>query len=185
MVTKALWGSMLLNVLLIMFMIRIYDAHPHYKKPVRVYVDMVADLFHYGHVEFLKQAKQMGDYLIVGINDDSSVEMYKRRPIMTLDERIRSVKECKYVDEVISSSPIKVTYQFMHDHDIDLVVHGDDLTQAQIQEYYEFPHKIGKFKTIPYTNGVSTSNLINRIVAQYNKQPHNSLPVIPTESMPS
>ncbi len=168
MATKALLGSMVLNVLLIIFMIRIYDAHPHYKKPVRVYVDMVADLFHYGHVEFLKQAKEMGDYLIVGISDDSDVEMLKRRPIMTLEERMRSVKECKYVDEVITSSPMKVTYQFMHDNDIDLIVHGDDLSEEQINERYGFPYRNGQFKTIPYTNGISTTNLINRIVAQNN-----------------
>src|SRR3990172_13154540 len=149
MATKALLGSMFLNILLIAFIIRMYDAHPHYKKLVRVYVDMVADLFHYGHVEFLKQAKQMGDYLIVGISDDTATEMLKRRPIMTLEERIRSVKECKYVDEVITSPPAKITYQFMHDHDIDLVVHGDDLSPDQIEKQYSFPARNGQFKTIP------------------------------------
>jgi cytidyltransferase-like protein len=40
----------------------------------RVYVDMVADLFHYGHVNFLKQARQFGDYLLVGIHSDKVVE---------------------------------------------------------------------------------------------------------------
>ena len=46
-----------------------------------IYCDMVADLFHYGHVNFLKRCKQLGDYLIVGIHSDSDVESYKRKPI--------------------------------------------------------------------------------------------------------
>ena len=50
----------------------------------RVYVDMVADLFHYGHVNFLKQARQFGDRLLVGIHSDEVVEEYKRSPIMTM-----------------------------------------------------------------------------------------------------
>ena len=40
----------------------------------RVYVDMVADLFHYGHVNFLRQAKSHGDFLLVGVHSDETVE---------------------------------------------------------------------------------------------------------------
>ena len=45
---------------------------------VRVYVDMVADLFHYGHVELLRQASALGDYLLVGIHADDVVLAHKR-----------------------------------------------------------------------------------------------------------
>ena len=37
---------------------------------IRVYADMVADLFHYGHIEFLRQVSALGDYVLVGINAD-------------------------------------------------------------------------------------------------------------------
>ena len=58
----------------------------------RVYVDMVADLFHYGHVEFLKKARALGDYLLVGIHTDDIVASYKKgRPILTMEERVKSV----------------------------------------------------------------------------------------------
>ena len=50
---------------------------------VRVYADMVADLFHHGHVLFLQRARSLGDYLIVGIHADDVVMSYKRRPILT------------------------------------------------------------------------------------------------------
>ena len=63
----------------------------------RVYVDMVADLFHYGHANFLKQAKKHGSYLIVGIHSDKVVEGYKRSPIMTMEERLDTVSSCRYV----------------------------------------------------------------------------------------
>ena len=46
---------------------------------------MVADLFHYGHVNFLKQCSELGDCLIVGIHSDKDVESYKRKPILTMD----------------------------------------------------------------------------------------------------
>ena len=68
---------------------------------IRVYVDMVADLFHYGHVEFLKQARALGDYLLVGVHSDDVVAAHKRKPILTMQERVASVAGCRYVDEVL------------------------------------------------------------------------------------
>ena len=46
----------------------------------RVYVDMVGDLFHIGHINMFKQARELGDYLIVGVHSDKAVESYKRTP---------------------------------------------------------------------------------------------------------
>ena len=48
---------------------------------------MVADLFHYGHVEFLKQASAFGDHLLVGIHSDEAVQANKRIPILSMEER--------------------------------------------------------------------------------------------------
>ena len=71
------------------------------KKEVRVYADMVGDLFHMGHVRLLQRAKAKGTYLIVGIHSDEDVEAYKRKPILTLEERADVVRACKYADEVV------------------------------------------------------------------------------------
>ena len=68
-----------------------------------IYCDMVADLFHYGHVNFLKRCKQLGDYLIVGIHSDSDVESYKRTPIINYQNRFDILKELKIVDQVIEA----------------------------------------------------------------------------------
>ena len=94
---------------------------------------MVPDLFHYGHANFLKQARQCGDYLIVGIHSDQVVGGYKRLPIMSMDERIKTVSSCRYVDEVVPDAPLVIEEEWINTHNIDIVVHGDDFSEAMKQ----------------------------------------------------
>ena len=79
----------------------------------RVYVTMVGDLFHVNHINLIKEAKEYGDYLIVGIHSDSSVEEYKCKPIMTLEERCYIISACKYVDSIIPGAPLNITEEFI------------------------------------------------------------------------
>lgn len=59
------------------------------------------DMFHVGHLDVLKQAKKLCDYLIVGVNSDEFMYSYKNKhPIIPVEERIEIVKAIKYVDEV-------------------------------------------------------------------------------------
>ena len=97
--------------------------------PVIVYVDMVADLFHFGHVDFLRRAKEHGDILKVGIHNDKTVESYKRQPIMNMKERISVVESCKYVDEVIPNAPLVVSRDYLASHNVDIVIHATGLTE--------------------------------------------------------
>lgn len=133
------------------------------KKQVRVYVDMVCDLFHAGHIQFIKQARELGDYLIVGLMSDEDTASYKRLPILTLAERTEMVKACRYVDEVIPGAPLSADEDFIDKHHIDIIVHGDDFNQDTINKYYLPAIKRGIFRTVPYTKGISTSDIINRI----------------------
>jgi cytidyltransferase-like protein len=100
----------------------------------RVYVDMVGDLFHPGHVALLRAARDFGDWLIVGVLSDEVAERYKRRPIMTLAERTAVIEACRYVDEVVPDSPYEVTLEFLNQRDISVVVHGDDLAPQVVEE---------------------------------------------------
>ena len=102
----------------------------------RVYVDMVADLFHYGHVNFLRQAKSHGDFLLVGVHSDETVESYKRSPILSMDERVASVAGCRYVDEVVPNAPLKITRDWIEKHNIDLIMHGDDVAPEVEDVWY-------------------------------------------------
>ena len=61
----------------------------------RVYVDMVADLFHYGHVELLRQARALGDHLLVGIHSEDVILAHKRKPILTMEKRVACVAGCR------------------------------------------------------------------------------------------
>ena len=128
----------------------------------RVYADMVADLFHYGHIEFLKQVGTLGDYVLVGIHADDVVEGYKRTTILNMEERISCVAGCRYVNEVIPNAPLQVDSQWIEKHNIDLVVHGDDMSEEQLRLFYETPMSMGIFRTVSYTKGISTTEIIQR-----------------------
>ncbi len=135
------------------------EAH----RPVRVYVDMVGDLFHYGHVEFFKQALEHGDELVVGVMSDADVEAYKRKTYLTMEERVKSIQGCRYVSEVLPNCPNPVTEEWITKHNIDLVIHGDDFDEAAQERWYGVPKRMGIFRTVPYTGGVSTTDIIRRI----------------------
>ncbi len=134
---------------------------------VRVYADMVADLFHYGHVAFLKAARAQGDYLIVGIIGDDDATNGKRLPILTVDERAAVVAACRYVDEVIANAPWRIDADWIAKHHIDLVVHGDDFSEQELDYFYSVPIAMGIFRTISYTHGISTTDIILRCQAAH------------------
>ncbi len=132
----------------------------------RVYVDMVADLFHRGHVRFLERARSLGDVLVVGIHSDETVAAYKRRPVMTMDERVAVVSACRFVDEVVPDAPLRLTREWIARHRIDLVVHGDDLDEESLERMYAVPRELGILRLVPYERGISTSEVIERIRAR-------------------
>ena len=134
-----------------------------HKPQKRVYVDMVGDLFHRGHIALLKKAKTYGDYLIVGVHSDRQVEAYKRLPILTMEERAEVVQACKYVDRVIVGAPVGITKELIEENNIHLVIHGDDFDKKTLLEHYRIPIEMGIFKTVPYTKGISSTNILERV----------------------
>jgi len=128
----------------------------------RVYVDIVGDLFHLGHVSLFKKARGLGDYLIVGVHSDEDVAFYKRRPVLLLEERSKVIKSCRYVDEVIENAPLVITEEFINEHNISYVVHGDDVSD-EVKRQHKIPYSLGIVKYVPYTPGISTTEIIERI----------------------
>jgi cytidyltransferase-like protein len=155
---------MMKKILILCFFARMSFADE--ARPVRVYADIVGDLFHSGHVEFFRQAKAFGDVLIIGVLADDTVESYKRIPILMLEERVAVISACRYVDEVIVAPPLRVSEEWIAEHQIDFVVHGDDFNQATILDQYEAAFHLGIFRTVPYTKGISSTEIIRRIVAR-------------------
>ena len=132
-----------------------------------VYVIGVFDLFHRGHLAFLERARACGDRLVVAINGDDMVTSYKRRPIQSEEDRLAIVQALRCVDHafVIRDYDNRLA---MLEHDVDVVVHGDDwaadsyMEQIRVTPRFLERHGI-ELLFVPYTSGVSTSALIERI----------------------
>ncbi|KAL6206259.1 hypothetical protein ACLB2K_023507 [Fragaria x ananassa] len=143
-------------------------------RPVRVYADGIYDLFHFGHARSLEQAKKSfpNTYLLVGCCNDEVTHNYKGKTVMTDVERYESLRHCKWVDEVIPDAPWVLTQEFLDKHQIDYVAH-DSLPYADTsgagKDVYEFVKSVGKFKETKRTAGISTSDIIMRIVKDYNQ----------------
>ena len=137
----------------------------------RVYIDGIFDLFHRGHLESLKQAKEIEEntYLIVGVISDEVAKDYKRIPVISHEDRMEIIKNLSIVDEVIENPPLVITEEFVKINNIDLVVHGfsnDDDWEKQ-KDFFEFLTKNNKFKRIEYYDKTSTTDIISRIKNDY------------------
>ena len=105
----------------------------------------------------------MSDVLVVGIHSDETVAAYKRPPVMTMRERLQVIAACRFVDEVIPNAPLVVTRDWIDEHELDLVVHGDDLDEEALGMRYGIPRDLGILQLVPYANGVSTTEIIERV----------------------
>ncbi|XP_057507134.1 choline-phosphate cytidylyltransferase 2-like [Actinidia eriantha] len=150
------------------------DPSPPANRPVRVYADGIYDLFHFGHARSLEQAKKSfpNAYLLVGCCNDEITHNFKGKTVMTEAERYESLRHCKWVDEVIPDAPWVINQEFLDKHNIDYVAH-DSLPYADAsgagKDVYEFVKAVGKFKETKRTDGISTSDIIMRIVKDYNQ----------------
>jgi cytidyltransferase-like protein len=69
----------------------------------RICISGYFDPLHIGHLEYIKQAKELGDYLVVIVNNDHQASLKKGRPFMPENERVEIIKALQYVDEVVLS----------------------------------------------------------------------------------
>ena len=130
----------------------------------RVYVDMVGDLFHAGHVALLREARGHGDHLVVGVLGDETTAAYKRLPVMTLAERVAVIEFCRYVDEVVADAPFVVDEGFLDQHAITTVVHGDDLSLEGATSIYGPAVERGALVLVERSPGLSTTQVIQRVL---------------------
>lgn len=136
---------------------------PMFTLAVNVYVDGVYDLLHLGHLNVFQAALQHGNRLFVGVLSDEAVEAYKRRPVMTMDERAAVVAVCKGVFKVIKNAPCPgIPMEFIKEHNIHVVCLSTEYDKPD-DIYYAVPRKLGMTRVLPRTSGISTSQLIKRI----------------------
>jgi len=137
------------------------------KKQVRVWADGCFDMMHFGHANSLRQAKTLGDYLIVGVHSDEEITKNKGPPVMTEEERYEAVAACKWVDQVYKNAPYTTELRVLNEEAVraDFSVHGDDLvTDATGRDCYWEVKEAGRFRITARTEGVSTTALVGRML---------------------
>ena len=128
------------------------------------YTTGVFDLFHIGHLNLLRNAKEYCDYLIVGVSVDEIVTYKKYKPIIPFAERIKIVESIKYVDEVVPQLDLD-KYSAWRDIGFDVLFHGDDLKNDLLWMDYEAKLKNEGVDLVylPYTEGTSSTAIREKI----------------------
>eukprot|EP01156_Anaeramoeba_ignava_P010296 Anaeramoba_ignava/a479298_55.p1 GENE.a479298_55~~a479298_55.p1 ORF type:complete len:310 (-),score=72.94 a479298_55:320-1249(-) len=135
------------------------------KKPIRVWVDGCFDMMHWGHANFIRQARELGDYLICGVHSDEEIEKNKGPTVLKGEERYQAVEGCKWVDEVVRDAPYITSLEYLNKYNCDFCIHGDDLSVTKDgRDSYAEIKEAGKFRTVPRTTGVSTTDLVGRML---------------------
>ncbi|CCH45149.1 Choline-phosphate cytidylyltransferase [Wickerhamomyces ciferrii] len=145
---------------------------PPTDRPVRVFADGIFDLFHLGHMRQLEQSKKAlpNAQLIVGIPSDVVTHKKKGLTVLSDYQRVETIKHCKWVDEVIPDSPWSVTPEFLEKHKIDYVAHDDaPYASTDSDDVYKPIKERGQFLATQRTEGISTSDIITKIIRDYDK----------------
>ncbi len=129
-----------------------------------VFTNGCFDLLHSGHLHIFREAKKLGDVFIVAVNEDESVRKIKgeSRPIFPLEERLEVLEAIEDIDYLISFSeetPQKVIAALLPD----VLVKGGDWAPEEVVGKREVEEAGGRVAIIPYLEGRSSSEIIDRI----------------------
>lgn len=122
------------------------------------------DILHYGHILYLKQAKSLGDILIVGLNSDASVRRIKgnQRPIIPEIERAEILDAVKPIDYVVIFEE-DTPENLIHIVKPDFLIKGGDYKAEDVVGARFVQSYGGKVVILPYIQGNSTTNIIQKI----------------------
>lgn len=122
-------------------------------------------MFHIGHLNILKRAKEQCEYLIVGISTDELVKNYKNKtPIIPFEERAEIVRSLECVDEVVVQTNMD-KFEAWRDYKFDVMFHGDDWKNSPMWKEYEKQFKeVGvDIVYFPYTKDTSSTILREKL----------------------
>ena len=136
------------------------------------YTTGVYDMFHIGHLNILKKAKEQCDYLIVGVSTDELVQKEKNKiPIIAFEERCEIIKSIKYVDRVVTQYN-KDKIRAWEEYKFDVMFVGSDWKGTPTWDEYEeqfFPLGV-KIIYIPHTDGISSTFLRSKIQEEFGRK---------------
>lgn len=130
------------------------------------YTTGVFDMFHIGHLNILKRAKEHCDYLIVGVTTDELCESYKNKlPIIPFEERKAIIEAIKYVDEVVPQTT-RDKFHAWENLQFDVMFVGDDWKgSALFKQTEDLFNSVGcKIVYFPYTQGTNSSILREKLL---------------------
>jgi D-glycero-beta-D-manno-heptose 1-phosphate adenylyltransferase len=132
-----------------------------------VFTNGVFDILHRGHLEYLREAREMGSLLVVGLNSDESVKRIKgdSRPLCSVEDRAFGLTSLRFVDHVIvfdEDTPASLIEAVQPS----LLVKGGDYKPEEIVGYDFVTRHGGKVLTIPLREGYSTTGFIERMLAR-------------------
>ncbi len=142
-------------------------------KKIRVLVGGVFDILHVGHIHFLRQARALGDELVVIVAHDETVRMQKRRePINPAEDRAEVLRSLRMVDEVYIGTPGTIDYELVKRIDPDIVAIGPDqvFTCERLKEELRKHGINAEVIRIPYLykkDRAKTSKIIQKIIETY------------------
>ena len=133
-----------------------------------VFTNGCFDILHTGHARYLREAKKLGDVLVVGLNSDASVRSIKgeKRPLVPQDERadvIASLEAVDYVTIFDELTPLELMRLLRPD----TIVKGGDWAEKDIVGKDEVRQWGGAVRIIPEIQGASTTNIIEKILKVY------------------
>jgi ethanolamine-phosphate cytidylyltransferase len=135
------------------------------RENIRVWTDGCFDMVHFGHANACRQAKLLGDYLVVGVHSDEEISKHKGPPVFNQEERYKMVRGIKWVDEVVEDAPYVTTLETLDKYNCDFCVHGDDITlTADGVDTYHLVKQANRYKEVKRTQGVSTTDLVGRML---------------------
>ena len=132
-----------------------------------VFTNGVFDILHVGHVRYLEQARALGDALVVAINSDASVRELKGagRPLINEGERaeiLAALRAVSYVSVFDDLSPRSLIAELLPD----VLVKGGDYSLDEIHGREEVEAAGGRVVSLPFVEGVSSSDIIERMKAK-------------------
>lgn len=140
-------------------------------KKIIGYTTGVYDMFHIGHLNILRRAKEQCDYLIVGVSTDELVQHEKNKtPVIPYKERVEIISAIKYVDEVVpqvDKNKLGAWEKYRFDK---MFVGSDWQGTPQWKVYEEEFKKVGvQIIYLPHTDGISSTQLTDYIKNELNK----------------
>jgi len=148
------------------------------KSKTVIYVGGTFDLFHYGHVNIFKFAKTKANYVVASINGDEFAKFYGKNPICNELERLQVVQACKYVDIAFIMEEHCLQQTYIEIFQPKYILHGNDWVGESLVQQLGITEEFLQKNNIeiiyaPYTVGISSSNIKERIIQQHSCQSQN------------